>query len=57
MEEHYTTYTLKMESCDGSVITFTGHAETLPEIMQDIRQWLLGSGFHPNTVNEYIEEP
>ena len=31
------------------------HEETIPEIVQSFRQFLLGIGFHPDTVDNYIE--
>jgi hypothetical protein len=37
-------------------VEYTIHDDSLPEIVQSFRQFLMGIGFHPDSVKAYIEE-
>ena len=42
----------------GNILTEISHKTQEPclnEVLQEFRQFLLGIGYHPDSVNEYIE--
>ena len=37
-------------------VCHTSYETTLSDLMQDIKFFLLGCGYHPNTVDEYFDQ-
>ena len=49
-------YTFHLRHCDGTEITLTGNKETLPDILEDFRNFLLGCTFEGDTINRCFGE-
>jgi hypothetical protein len=52
------TFKYQFINLEGQLIAETVHSineDSLADIMQSFRLFLLGSGFHPDSVDKYIE--
>ncbi len=49
-------YTFMMNHDDGTMISVSGNKETATEVLEDFKTFLLGVGYHHNTVEDIIME-
>lgn len=45
------TYEFKIKLCDGTEVCLSGNKETVDDVVEDFKQFLLGAGYSPTWVS------
>ncbi len=55
MIEHH-TYTFTLKHVDGTKVSVEGNKETVPEVLEDFKTFMLACGYHHQNIEDIIME-